>query len=132
MILGICAFGCKREAAPQTRLAEADGVAVGRLFASAGQAPVTIADSAPLPTTQAGLIADMVDLGGTDPRLLDDDDFVELLVQALQAGGLSLKQCLACLAGELEQATLEARVRELDEELARCNCRLRGPSGGVA
>ena len=67
------------------RLAEADDVAVGRLFASAGQAPVTIADSAPLPTTQAGLIADMVDLGGTDPRLLDDDDFVELLVQALQA-----------------------------------------------
>ena len=35
------------------------------------------------------------------------------------AGGLSLKQCLACLAGELEQATLAARVRELDEELAR-------------
>ena len=29
------------------------------------------------------------------------------MVQALQAGGLSLKQCLACLAGELEQATLK-------------------------
>ena len=67
------------------RLAEADGVPVRRLFASAGQAPVTIADSAPLPTTQAGLIAGLVELGGTDPRLLDDEDFIELLVLALQA-----------------------------------------------
>ena len=25
------------------------------------------------------VLADMVDLGGTDPRLLDDEDFVELL-----------------------------------------------------
>ena len=58
---------------------------VRRLFASAGQAPVTIADSAPLPTTQPGLIADLVDLGGTDPRLLDDEDFIELPGLALQA-----------------------------------------------
>ena len=27
----------------------------------------------------------MVDLGGTDPRLLEDEDFVELLVMAVQA-----------------------------------------------
>lgn len=53
-------------------------------------------------------------------RHYDDEDLQRLLmVQALQAGGLSLKQCLACLAGELEQATLQTRVRELDEELAR-------------
>ncbi len=53
-------------------------------------------------------------------RHYDDEDLQRLLmVQALQAGGLSLKQCLACLAGELEQATLQARVRELDEELAQ-------------
>lgn len=53
-------------------------------------------------------------------RHYDEGDLQRLqMVQALQAGGLSLKQCLACLAGELEQATLEARVRELDEELAR-------------
>jgi DNA-binding transcriptional MerR regulator len=55
-------------------------------------------------------------------RHYDDEDLQRLLmVQALQAGGLSLKQCLACLAGELEQATLQARVRELDEELAQCS-----------
>ncbi|MFQ2125611.1 MerR family transcriptional regulator [Aeromonas jandaei] len=53
-------------------------------------------------------------------RHYDDEDLQRLqMVQALQAGGLSLKQCLACLAGELEQATLEARIRELDDELAR-------------
>ena len=58
--------------------------------------------------------------GANGYRHYDDDDLQRLrMVQALQAGGLSLKQCLACLAGELEQATLETRVRELDEELAR-------------
>ena len=58
--------------------------------------------------------------GANGYRYYDDDDLQRLrMVQALQAGGLSLKQCLACLAGELEQATLETRVRELDEELAR-------------
>lgn len=58
--------------------------------------------------------------GANGYRHYDDEDLQRLqMVQALQAGGLSLKQCLACLAGELEQATLEARVRELDEELAR-------------
>ncbi|MFQ2191059.1 MerR family transcriptional regulator [Aeromonas jandaei] len=58
--------------------------------------------------------------GANGYRHYDEGDLQRLqMVQALQAGGLSLKQCLACLAGELEQATLEARVRELDEELAR-------------
>ena len=58
--------------------------------------------------------------GANGYRHYDDEDLQRLqMVQALQAGGLSLKQCLACLAGELEQATLEARVRELDDELAR-------------
>ena len=58
--------------------------------------------------------------GANGYRHYDDEDLQRLrMVQALQAGGLSLKQCLACLAGELEQATLQTRVRELDEELAQ-------------
>ncbi|MDX7888425.1 MerR family transcriptional regulator, partial [Aeromonas caviae] len=58
--------------------------------------------------------------GANGYRHYDDDDLQRLrMVQALQAGGLSLKQCLACLAGEIDQAALQARVRELDEELAR-------------
>lgn len=53
-------------------------------------------------------------------RHYDEADLQRLqMVQALQAGGLSLKQCLACLAGEMDQATLRARVQELDGELAR-------------
>jgi len=53
-------------------------------------------------------------------RHYDEGDLQRLqMVQALQAGGLSLKQCLACLAGEIDQAALRARVEELDGELAR-------------
>ncbi|MBL0596286.1 MerR family transcriptional regulator [Aeromonas jandaei] len=58
--------------------------------------------------------------GANGYRHYDDEDLQRLqMVQALQAGGLSLKQCLACLAGEIDQAELQARVRELDDELAR-------------
>ena len=58
--------------------------------------------------------------GANGYRHYDEGDLQRLqMVQALQAGGLSLKQCLACLAGEIDQAALQARVRELDEELAR-------------
>src|SRR4051812_37644247 len=50
-----------------------------------GQAPSTVAESPPLPTSDREVLADMMDLGGTDPRLLDEEDFVELLVRAVQA-----------------------------------------------
>lgn len=53
-------------------------------------------------------------------RHYDEADLQRLqMVQALQAGGLSLKQCLACLAGEVDREALRARVLELDDELAR-------------
>ncbi len=55
------------------------------LWASAGQAPSTVAASGLLPTSDSGVLADMVDLGGTDPVLLEDEEFVELLVKAVQA-----------------------------------------------
>jgi mycobactin phenyloxazoline synthetase len=67
------------------RIAEANGVPVRALWASAGQAPSTVAASGPLPTSESGVVADMVDLGGTDPVLLEDEEFVELLVKAVQA-----------------------------------------------
>lgn len=67
------------------RVAESKGVAVQELWASAGQAPCTVAESLPVPSTDPELLADMVDLGGTDPRLLDDEDFVELLLMAVRA-----------------------------------------------
>ncbi|MGE2714902.1 thioesterase II family protein [Mycolicibacterium litorale] len=67
------------------RVAERHGVAVRTLWASAGQAPSTVAEGSPLPSTDRDVLADMVDLGGTDPRLLEDEDFVELLVMAVRA-----------------------------------------------
>ncbi|MGE2690381.1 thioesterase II family protein [Mycolicibacterium pulveris] len=67
------------------RVAEAHGVDVGQLWVSASQAPHTVVTSPRLPTADAEVIANMVDLGGTDPRLLDDDEFIELLVRAVRA-----------------------------------------------
>jgi mycobactin phenyloxazoline synthetase len=67
------------------RIAERNGVPVRVLWASAGQAPSTVAASGPLPTDHGGVLADMLDLGGTDPELLEDEEFVELLVQAVRA-----------------------------------------------
>lgn len=67
------------------RIAERRGVDVRELWVSASQAPATVAASPPLPTTDREVVADMVDLGGTDPRLLADEDFVELLVRAVRA-----------------------------------------------
>ncbi|MGZ4584253.1 MAG: non-ribosomal peptide synthetase [Mycobacterium sp.] len=65
------------------RIAESNGVPVRMLWASAGQAPSAI--FGPLPTDDSGVLADMVDLGGTDPVLLEDEEFAELLVKAVQA-----------------------------------------------
>jgi len=67
------------------RVAEHHGVDVRELWVSASQAPATVAASPPLPTTGREVLADMVDLGGTDPRLLADEDFVELLLRAVRA-----------------------------------------------
>lgn len=67
------------------RVAERHGVAVNALWVSASEAPSTVAESPDLPMAQDEILAEMVDLGGTDARLLDDDDFVELLLTAVRA-----------------------------------------------
>lgn len=67
------------------RVAERDGVEIDALWVSASEAPSTVAAAPDLPMAQSEIIAEMVDLGGTDPRLLDDDDFVELLLMAVRA-----------------------------------------------
>ena len=64
------------------RVAEQHGAAVHKLWVSAGPAPSTIAALPKLPTSDTGLLADLLDLGGTDPRLLEDEEFVELLMPA--------------------------------------------------
>ncbi len=67
------------------RLAEQRGTNIHALWVSASEAPSAVAASPSLPTAQAEIIAEMVDLGGTDPRLLADDDFVDLLLMAVRA-----------------------------------------------
>lgn len=67
------------------RVAERRGVAVSALWVSASEAPSAVAAAPSLPTAEAEIIAEMVDLGGTDPQLLADDDFVELLLMAVRA-----------------------------------------------
>ena len=67
------------------RVAEQHGLDVRQLWVSASQAPSTIATSPRLPTADAEIVANMVDLGGTDPRLLADEDFIDLLVRAVRA-----------------------------------------------
>lgn len=67
------------------RVAEREGVEIDALWVSASEAPSTVAAAPDLPMAQSEIIAEMVDLGGTDPRLLDDDDFVELLLMAVRA-----------------------------------------------
>ena len=67
------------------RIAERHGVDVQRLWVSASEAPSAVAASPRLPTTDREVLAHMVDLGGTDARLLADEDFVELLLLAVLA-----------------------------------------------
>lgn len=67
------------------RVAEREGVEIDALWVSASEAPSTVTAAPDLPMAQSEIIAEMVDLGGTDPRLLDDDDFVELLLMAVRA-----------------------------------------------
>lgn len=67
------------------RVAQRRGVEVSALWVSASEAPAAVAASPPLPMAQSEIIAEMVDLGGTDPRLLEDEDFVELLLMAVRA-----------------------------------------------
>jgi surfactin synthase thioesterase subunit len=74
------------------RIAEANGIDLRCLWASASQSPSAVATSPRLPIADADVIANMVDLGGTDERLLADEDFVDLLVRAVRADYLAFNR----------------------------------------
>jgi surfactin synthase thioesterase subunit len=67
------------------RIAESRDTAVQRLWVSAGPAPCAVAGMPELPTSDDGLLADIADLGGTDPDLLADHEFAELITTAVRA-----------------------------------------------
>lgn len=77
------------------RIAEQHGVAVQKLWVSAGPVPSTVAGLPELPTSDEELLADLVDLGGTDPRLLADEEFAGLLTTAARCDyqALNRYQC---------------------------------------
>lgn len=62
------------------RAAADHGIAVQQLWVSAGPAPSSVAELPGLPDNDAALIAEMAALGGTDPELLADPEFAELIL----------------------------------------------------
>ena len=80
------------------RIAESRNVAVERLWVSAGPAPSAIAGMPQLPTTDDALLADIADLGATDPDLLADEEFAELITTAVRADYQAINR-YACAPG---------------------------------
>ncbi|MEO6794015.1 MAG: alpha/beta fold hydrolase [Mycobacterium sp.] len=74
------------------RLAEEHGIAIQRLWASAGPAPGAVAGLRKLPTGDAELRAELAELGGTDPRLLADREFLTLLLTPVRADYLAFNR----------------------------------------
>lgn len=104
------------------RVAERNGVAVDALWVSASEAPSAVAASPALPTAESEILAEMVDLGGTDPQLLADDDFVELLLMAVRADyeafnryacdtGVTIAADIYALGGERDHRITEDMLR---------------------
>ncbi|MGF1727774.1 MerR family transcriptional regulator [Photobacterium nomapromontoriensis] len=53
-------------------------------------------------------------------RVYSDKDLQRIrLIQQLQAGGLTLKECKACLEAKIDRTLLENRLQKLDEEIAQ-------------
>lgn len=74
------------------RLAEARGIEIQRLWASAGPAPGEVAGLRKLEVTDAALRAELAELGGTDPRLLADAEFLTLLLTPVRADYLAFNR----------------------------------------
>lgn len=64
------------------RIAERHGIAVHKLWVSAGPVPSSVAALPEMPTGTSELLADLARLGGTDPRLLADEEFSQLVAEA--------------------------------------------------
>lgn len=74
------------------KIAERHGVAISTLWVSGGAAPSALADLPKLPTGNDAILADIAELGGTDSRLLNDPEFLDLLIPAVRADYVALNQ----------------------------------------
>lgn len=99
------------------RIAERGGVAVDALWVSASEAPSAVAASPALPMADAEILAEMVNLGGTDPELLADEDFVELLLMAVRADYAAFNR-YACDADVTIAADIYALGGERDHRIS--------------
>lgn len=99
------------------RIAERAGVSIDALWVSASEAPSTVATAPALPMAQSEILAEMVDLGGTDPALLADDDFVELLLTAVRADYAAFNR-YACDAEVTIAADIYALGGESDHRIS--------------
>lgn len=64
------------------RIVERRGIPVHKLWVSAAPPPSAVSAQPRLPTGRLELLADVAEMGGTDPRLLADEEFAELLANA--------------------------------------------------
>jgi len=74
------------------KIAERHGVVISTLWVSGGAAPSALADLPPLPASDDAVLADITELGGTDSRLLEDPEFLDLLIPAVRADYVALNQ----------------------------------------
>jgi surfactin synthase thioesterase subunit len=98
------------------KIAAQQGVAISRLWVSGGAAPSAMADLLPLPTTDDEIVADLRALGGTDPRLLEDPEFLELLVPAVRADYQALNR-YASAPGETIDVDISVIGAEHDDRV---------------
>ncbi len=74
------------------RIAEERGIEIQRLWASAAPAPGTVAGLRKVPTGDADLRAELAQLGGTDPRILADEEFLTLLLTPVRSDYLAFNR----------------------------------------
>lgn len=104
------------------RVAEEHHVAVEKLCVSAGPAPAVVAELHNLPTSDDGLCADLVELGGIDPQLLDDQEFRELVLAAARCDYRALNQ-YECGADARIRANIDAVGGAHDERVDTASLR---------
>lgn len=98
------------------RLAEERGVEIQRLWASAGPAPGVVAGLRKLPTGDAELRAELAELGGTDPRLLADQEFLTLLLTPVRADYLAFNR-YSCAPGVTIRADINVLGGRSDDRV---------------
>ena len=98
------------------KIAERHGVMISKLWVSGGAAPSAMAHLPSLPTTDDAILSDITQLGGTDPRLLADSEFLDLLIPAVRADYRALN-CYSRDQGDTVNADIGAISGSRDDRI---------------